>query len=161
MDGIKLDLEPKEKGCDSGNNREEVYHRLNRAQRDDKKRESKDQIHKSGQYQGKERVTDELSSGTGLQEIQHSSANTNTEVLLDTAVPSEEGQSASPVDIGKVPQENETVNSSVKKNDRELDGTTQEHNHDQTEMSKKEEDLPKKRAAGSMRNKRTNSEQIR
>ena len=160
MDGIKLDLEPKEKGCDSGNNREEVYHRLNRAQRDDKKRESKDQIHKSGQYQGKERVT-ELSSGTSLQEIQHSSANTSTEVLLDTAVPSEEGQSASPVDIGKTPQENETVNSSVKKNDRELDGTTQEHNHNQTEMSKKEEDLPKKRAAGSMRNKRTNSEQIR
>ena len=160
MDDIKLDLAKlREKGCDSSNNREEVYHRLNRAQRDDKKRESKDQIHKSGQYQGKERVT-ELSSGTGLQEIQHSSANTNTEVL-DTAVPSEEGQSASPVDIGKAPQENETVNSSVKKNDRELDGTTQEHNHDQTEMSKKEEDLPKKRAAGSMRNKRTNSEQIR
>ena len=139
MDGIKLDLaEPKEEECDVGNNRE-TYCKLNRAQRDNKKRENKDHAHNSGQrgHQGEEEVT-EPSSGTGLQEIQHSNANTSTECLLDSAVPDEEGQSASPAVISKTSQEScETTNSAVKETDKELDGTTQEHDHDQTETSEK------------------------
>ena len=147
MDGIKLDLvETIEEGLDVSNNKEEAYHKLNRAQRDDKQRESKDQTHKSGQMHGqqeKERVPDS-SSGTGpLQEIQHSSANTSTECLLNSVVSGEEERSVS---IGKKSQENETENSSIKKNDKEIDETTLEHNHDQEETSNKEQDLPKKRA---------------
>ena len=139
MDGIKLDLaEPKEEECDVGNNRE-AYCKLNRVQRDNKKRENKDHAHNSGQrgHQGEEEVT-EPSSGTGLQEIHHSNANTSTECLLDSTVPNEEGQSASPAVISKTSQEScETTNSSVKETDKELDGTTQEHDHNQTETSEK------------------------
>ena len=147
MDDIKLDLaEPKEEGCDAGNNREEAYHKLNRAQRDNKKGENKDQIYNTGQreeYQGKEIP----SGGSDLQEIQHSNANTSTECLLDSAVPSEEGQSASPADVSKISQECcETVNSSVKNEDKKLDGITLEHNHDQIEASEKEQALTKKKA---------------
>ena len=131
---------------DAGNNREEAYHKLNRAQRDNKKGENKDQTHNSGQreeYQEKEIP----SGGSDLQEIQYSNANTSTECLLDSAVPSEEGQSASPADVSKTSQECcETVNSSVK-NNKELDGITLEHNHDQIEASEKEQALTKKRAA--------------
>ena len=146
MDGIKLDLvETKEEIPDIRNDREETYHKLNGAQRDDKIRESKDQMHRSGQTegcQGKERVPDS-SSGIGPQKIQHSHANASTEHLLNSAVSGEEEQSAS---IGQRPQENETENSSVKKNDKESDETTLEHNHDQAENGENEQDFPKKRA---------------
>ena len=103
MDGIKLEEERPE----VSNNREEAYHKLNRAQRDDKKRESKAQTHRSGQtegYQGMERVPDST-SGTGPQEILHSYANASTECLLNSAVSGKEKRSAS---IGKTSQENET-----------------------------------------------------
>ena len=142
MDGIKLDLvEAKEEGTDVSNNGEEAYHKLNRAQMDDKRRESKDQTHKSEQgHQGKERVPDS-SSGTSPRKIQHSHANASTE-HLNSAVSGKEERSAS---IGKRSPETETKNSSVKKNDNELDETTLEHNHDQEETSENEQDLPKKR----------------
>ena len=134
----------KEERPDVSNNREEAYHKPNRAQRDDKQRESKDQTHKSGQthgQQGKEQVPDS-SSGTGPQEIQNSSANTSIEYLLNLAVSGEEEQSAS---IGKRFQDNGTENSSVK-NDKEIDETILKYNHDQEETSEKKQGLPKKRA---------------
>ena len=144
MDGIKLDfVETTEEGLDVSNNREEAYHKLNGAQRDDKQGESKDQTHKSGQTHGqqeKERVPDS-SSGTGPpQEIQHSSTNASTEC---SAVSGEEERSAS---IDKRSQKNEIENSSVKKNGKEIDETTLEHNHHQEENGENEQDLPKKRA---------------
>ena len=152
MDGIKLDLvETSGEGpvADVSNNSEDTYHRLNRAQIDDKRRETTDQMHRSGKIEGsrgEERVPHTSNGTGGPQEIQHSFANTSTEHLLpNSAVPGDQkGPSAS---IGKRSQENGIENSSVKKNDKELDGTTStsEYNHNQEENCENEQYLPKKR----------------
>ena len=55
MDGIKLDLvetNGEEPVADVSNNREDSYHKLNSAQRDDKRRETTDQMHRSGKIEG-------------------------------------------------------------------------------------------------------------
>ena len=149
MDGIKLDLAEREGDVtDDSNNREDTYHKLNRAQRDDKMRENRDQSHRSGEKQGakgKERVTGS-SSGTGLLEIEQSYATTSTECLLpNSAVSSEEERSVS---IGERSLEKDTENSSAKKNNKELDGTALEHNgyHGPAENVENKQDLPRKRA---------------
>ena len=149
MDGVKLDLEERENDvADNSNNREDTYHKLNRAQRDDKTRENKDQSQRSGEKQGaqgKERVIG-FSSGTDLLEIQQSYATTSTECLLpNSAVSSEEERSAS---IGERSLEKDTDSSSAKKNNKELDGTALEHNgyHGPAENVENEQDLPRKRA---------------
>ena len=147
MDGIKLDLaEREDDATDDSNNREDTYHKLNRAQRDDKTREIKDQTHRSGQTQGKERVTGS-SSGTGLQEIQQSYATTSTECLLpNSAVSSEEEERSASIDERSL--EKNTENNSAKKNNKELDGTALEHNgyHGPAENVENEQDLLRKRA---------------
>ena len=146
MDGIKLELlEREDDVADDSNNREDTYHKLNRAQRENKTRESMNQTHRSQVAQGKERVTGPR-SGTGLLEIQQSNSTTSTEYLLpNSAVSSEEERSAS---IGERSLEKDTESSSEKKNDKELDGTTLEHNgyHGPAESVVSEQDLPRKRA---------------
>ena len=153
MDGIKLDLvETSGEGpiADVSNNREDTYHKLNSAQRDDKRRENTDQMHRSRKiegYRGEKRIP-HMDNGTGgPHKIQCSFANASTEHLLpNSAVPGDQkGPSAS---IGKRSQENGIENSSVKKNDKELDGTTStsEYSHDQEGNCENEQDLPKKRA---------------
>ena len=153
MDGIKLDLvETSGEGpvADVSNNRKDTYHKLNSAQRDDKRREITDQMHRSGKIEGsrggEERVPHMSNGNDSPQEIQHSFANASTEQLLpNSAVPGDQkGPSAS---IGKRSQENGIENSSVKKNDKELDGTTStsEYNHSQEGNCENEQGLSKKR----------------
>ena len=147
MDGIKLELvETKEERHDVNNNRGEDIHKMNSAQMNNKKRESRDQANKSGQMKGKERVT-ESNGSKDLQVVHHSYANTTSsaELLLDVGALGEEEQIQDLVETGKSSQENETNNRSVK-NDKESHGTTSEHDCHQAEDGEKEQGLPKKRA---------------
>ena len=150
MDGIKLDFaETSGEGpvADISNNRKDTYHKLSSAQRDDKRRETTDQLHRSGKIEGSrgENRVPHMSNGTGgPHEIQCSFA---TERLLpNSAVPCDQGEPSA--SIGKRSQENGTEISLVKKNDKELDGITctSEYNHNQEENCENEQDLPKKRA---------------
>jgi hypothetical protein len=162
MDGIKLDLiETKAEGP-VADVREDAYHKLNRTQRDDKRGRMrikymcidlgkyKDPKGRRGEllHPAVELVYWRFSTAmlTALEEWSRAVNRVlhySTECLLPkSAVSDEEERSAS---ISKKSPEKENENSSAKENDKELDGTTLEHNHDPGENIEEKQDLPKRR----------------